>query len=230
MTASRLTHRLRLFGQFFFSVRRRGLGRTLRISLLEFWCEWRFSADTARIIPVDQLDMGDDARRHAVEYFPSSYLIMHEALGHGLVDAREKVFVDYGCGMGRALLFASTLPFKRIVGVEASRELCRAAATNLSRYYAKVGKRTPEWNIVSVDARQFEIPDDASVFYFFNPFDASVLGEVADRIVASVRRAPRPCTAVYAKPVHESVFSERGFTRLPRASDDFVIYTLGLQP
>jgi predicted RNA methylase len=224
---ARLTSRFRLFNQFFSSVRRRGTLRTLRISWFEFRFGRKFSAGTAHVIHVSDLDLTDEARAHAQDYFPSSYLVLHEALARGPIDCRERVFVDYGCGMGRVLLFASTLPFKTIIGVELSSALSEIATANLERHYKESRKTAPAWRIVTSDARHFDVPDDASVFYFFNPFDATILSEVADRLVASVKRAPRRCFVVYAKPVHDSVFSTRGFMRLPPDNPDFVILSLG---
>lgn len=229
MPSTTLASRFQLFGQFFTSVKNRGLARTLEISWFELAYERRFSAETAFIIPASTLDADADARSHAQDYFPSSYLVMHEALAGGSLDCRGQVFVDYGCGMGRALLFASTLPFARIIGVEMSAGLSAAAKANLERYYSKAGKSDPPWSVVTSDARRFEVPDDATVFYFFNPFDAEVLSEVIDRIVASMHRAPRRCTAVYANPVHGAVFREHGFSQQQPMAADFSIFVRDAQ-
>lgn len=202
------------------------MSRTFRIAAYELWYERKFGANTSSVVPSAQLDFHEEARRHAQDYFPSSYLFMHEALSNGGIDWHARSFVDYGCGMGRALLFASTLPFK-IIGVELSPTLAAAARRNLEKYYARARKSSPEWSVEVADARQFDIPPEASVFYFFNPFDAAVLGEVADRIVASFRRVPRRCLVIYVKPLHEAVFIDRGFARLAPSSRDFSLFSLG---
>jgi SAM-dependent methyltransferase len=225
-----LTAKFQLFKQLFPSLRNRGMLRTLHIALYEAWYEWKFRTDTAAIIPVARLDLDDEARDHAQDYFPSSYLFLHEALARGRIDCAGGVFIDYGCGMGRALLFASTLPFRKILGVELSPHLCVMARRNLERYYARIGKSSPEWSVLTADARRFEPPPEASVFYFFNPFDAVVLGEVADRIVASLLRWPRHCVVVYAKPIHEHVFAVRGFARLPESSVDISLLSVPCAP
>jgi len=219
------TDKLHLMGHFFGSVRRRGVMRTIRISLYELWFERKFGAATGLVIPVDRLDYDEEARSHAQPYFPSSYLFLHEALAAGTLDCRNHVFVDYGCGMGRALLFASTLPFKRIVGVELSPSLCQTAMQNLERYYRLCGKTTPEWQVVNADARLFLIPDDATVFYIFNAFDAVIVGEVLDNIVASVHAHPRKCYLIYTNPIHERLITERGFEKIANHTPDYVIYT-----
>jgi hypothetical protein len=70
------------------------------------------------LIPVKRLGYFGEASAHAQPYFPSSFLFLHEILCRRRIDCHDAVFVDYGCGIERALLFASTLPFKKIIGVE----------------------------------------------------------------------------------------------------------------
>ena len=69
-------------------------------------------------------------------------------------------------------MFASTLPIKRMIGVELSQSLCVAATEKLERLYRKSGQFDPRWTIVNADARVFVVPDaNANLFYFFNPFE-----------------------------------------------------------
>jgi SAM-dependent methyltransferase len=217
--------RLRLLKHFFSSARRRGLLRTLRIALYEIWFERKFGGATGVVIPVDRLDCGEEAQAHAEPYFPSSYLFLHEAFVDGPLDCGGQVFLDYGCGMGRALLFASTLPFKRIIGVEVSSFLCETATQNLKRYYGLQHKKEPQWSIVNADARMFEVPDDVTFFYMANPFDAVVVDDALKNIVASLNRATRKCYLIYANPQHEELLMNWGFKKIELFSTDFVIYT-----
>src|SRR5262249_16540884 len=50
------------------------------------------------------------------------------------VDPRGLTFVDFGSGKGRALLCAAARPFKRIVGVEWSTDLCAIARRNVELF------------------------------------------------------------------------------------------------
>ena len=55
-----------------------------------------------------------------------------------ILPAREvephDVFLDIGCGMGRAVYqAAANYPFKRVIGVELSHELTQAARRNIER-------------------------------------------------------------------------------------------------
>lgn len=213
-----------MIGQFLRSTQNRGLARTLKIAGYELWYERKFGAPTGTIISAEHLDFDSEARSHARDYFPSSYLFMREALAQ--IDPNGQVFVDYGCGKGRAMLFASTLPFKQIIGVELSPSLAEQARSNLSRYYRRTGKTSPSFSIAIADARNFNVPPDATILYFFNPFDAAILTEVADKILFSVREAPRVCTVIYVKPVHETIFIEHGFVKQSSSCTDFSLFKL----
>jgi hypothetical protein len=221
-----LLKKLRLFRHFFSSLRKRGVWRTLKMSIFELYHERRLRADTSYVIPRQQLDGDKDALNHATDYFPSSYLVLYEAFSSIRSECRDAVLVDYGCGMGRALMVASSLPLKRMIGVEISQSLCAAATTNLKRLYDESNRFGPTWSIVNADARAFVVPEDANLFYFFNPFDSIVLGQVASNIIESVRKVPRKCTVVYANPIYEAEFTSRGFCKLSRSLKDFAVYSL----
>src|SRR5262245_8979156 len=227
---ARLASKIHLALHFFGSVRKRGLWRTLKVSLFELYYDAKFGARTGYVIPAGQLDGESDARRHSTDYFPSSYLVLREAFVRGPIDCRDRILVDYGCGLGRAVLFLSNLPFKKIIGVELSPSLAAAAAANMRRYYAKHCKTDPVWDVINIDARQFPVPDDADLFYFFNPFNAQVLGAVLDNIIVSVRRRPRPCFIIYANPLHAGEMTSRNLRRLAWPATDFLVFAVEADP
>jgi hypothetical protein len=223
---ARLSQKLCLMRQFFSSLRKRGVWRTLRITIFEIYYEYKFSADTSYIIPSQKLDGADDAKTHATDYFPSSYLVLHEAFSWLGQTCRNAVLVDYGSGMGRTLMYTSTLPLKRLIGVEISKELCAKASANLDRLYRKSKRTSPSWSIVNADARFFDVPDDANLFYFFNPFDEVIMRQVIDSICRSARKVPRKCTIVYANPLHESELTSQEFRKVYGQNGDFAVFQM----
>jgi len=66
-------------------------------------------------------------RRPRVEYKPSGIAFVRAALGRLDIAHAQYSFVDLGSGKGRALLLASHLPFRRIIGVEFSPKLTAIA-------------------------------------------------------------------------------------------------------
>lgn len=198
--------RLRLASQFFISARTRGVFRTVQIALYELWFDYRFGRSTGIVIPVRSLDYDDE---DAECYFPSSYLFLTEIFR--AIDCTDRVIIDFGCGMGRVLIFACTLPFARVIGVEMSKALCEAARRNLAKQ-----KRC---EIVHADARYYQIPDDADLFYLANPFEGPVVNCVLDNIEQSLQRRPRVAHLIYSHPVHDQLVTGRGFASILNTRD-----------
>lgn len=129
-----------------------------------------------------------------VHYQAVSYGDMRELL-QLLAIGPSDVFLDYGSGMGRAVCLAATYPFKSVIGVEISAELCGIARRNLSQARGKL--RCRDVRILEGDAADYQIPDEASVFFFFNPFRGSVLSKVLDNIARSVRESSRKIQVIF---------------------------------
>ncbi len=124
-----------------------------------------------------------------VAYTPLRYPALRKIIGAlPLKDGRD-VFLDFGCGMGRALAVAAQRPFKRIIGVEISVPLLSLAETNLNRLHPRPLCR--DIQLINADATKFPIPDDVTIIYFYNPFHGSTLSAVLDNIRASAKRMPR---------------------------------------
>lgn len=107
-------------------------------------------------------------------------------------------FADIGCGKGRVLVAAARhYRFRRVIGVELSADLHRAATENIDRMRAP---RSPI-ELVHADAGAWPIPSDVTVFYLFNPFIGRPFRDFAANVVASQREVPRPVRIVYVYPV-----------------------------
>jgi hypothetical protein len=112
------------------------------------------------------------------------------------IACEEYTFIDYGSGKGRALLLASEYPFKRIIGLEFSPDLHRAAETNIHLYRSRSQKC---WNIQSLnlDFTQFSLPQEPLVLYFNHPCRGRVLDEVMTRIGEFLLTSPHPLYLAY---------------------------------
>lgn len=62
---------------------------------------------------------------------PTHPAVLRNILENLGAEPRDFTFVDFGSGKGRALLCAAAFPFKRIVGVEWSPDLCAIARRNI---------------------------------------------------------------------------------------------------
>jgi SAM-dependent methyltransferase len=118
------------------------------------------------------------------------------------IDLSSTTFIDYGCGKGRALLLASHYPLRKIVGIEISAKLGQIARRNLAAYSAPDRKCT-QLSVETADALEWEPPHEPTLFYFYHPFEAELLGRVLDRIYRSVVEHPRPAYVLYVGAMEE---------------------------
>ncbi len=189
-----------------------GFANRVRHRIYTGYCERKFGVSTR----------GRTAEYSALEY---EYLLW--ALPAIPFPADEVVFVDYGAGKGRALAAAAAQPFRKVIGVEISGELVESARRNLARLKRQ---RAGQVEIHHADAAAFAVPDDANVFFFFNPFSGATLERVVERIRESWTAHPREmffiffnhgafdeCVATqrWLRKVHETSFC--GFYRLANA-------------
>ena len=124
----------------------------------------------------------------------------------------DYTFVDFGSGKGRALLLASEFPFKRILGLEFSPELHRAAEENIRRYISATQK-CRDIQSLNVDFANYALPPEASVLFFFHPCRTRVLSGVVAGIGRSLLSHPRPLYIAYVAPTPEQelLFASAGF-------------------
>jgi SAM-dependent methyltransferase len=158
---------------------------------LETYFEWTLGIATTRTISREAL--GYQCSEYGY-YGPSPYGNIRRILRALDLQAGRDVFLDFGSGKGRAVIAAGLHPFKRIIGVELSPVLHDIACRNLQR--ARKRLMCQHIEIVRSDAAEYQVPDDATVVYFANPFGVETLGAVLDNIQASLTRAPRSLSVI----------------------------------
>jgi hypothetical protein len=124
-----------------------------------------------------------------------SFYAFREAMRRFVRPGPSDVLLDYGSGMGRVLLMAATFPFRRIIGVEYSEGLNRAASRIIGSVECRL--RCKDVSLVTANAAEYVLPHDVTVLYFFNPFGGDILTRVCQRIRDSIREAPRAIKIVY---------------------------------
>lgn len=126
-------------------------------------------------------DLGLPADCH--EYTPVPYSCLR-AMFRAVPDSlRSGTLIDFGCGMGRVVVVGSRF-FRRVVGVEYSERLVQIAEANCKRCRSEV-------HIIHGDAGTLAIPDDATVFFFANPFSGEPMRRTLTNIRESLNRVPR---------------------------------------
>ena len=178
-----------------------------------------FGVNTSGLVAGRHLKSGHRHDRHATAYYgvaPSvlQSLVRRWRKSRPAAAMRETTFVDLGAGMGRAVLLASELGFKAVVGVELHPKLASIARKNVQRWRDE-GRECAPMRMVEADAIEFPLPDGPVLVFLFNPFGAVVLR----RLLKSWREAPgarsRALDILYVNNEQEAVLeSARGWMRL----------------
>jgi SAM-dependent methyltransferase len=148
-----------------------------------------------------------------VTYEASGWLDLRRALRKRAIRPTD-VFLDFGSGKGRVVYQAARYPFARVIGVEISPKLNDLARRNIERNRHKLACRNIE--LVTIDAREFEIPDDVTIVYLYHPFGGETFETVIGNIIESLDRCHRQLTLVYQMPWREDQVLATGRFKLIR--------------
>lgn len=171
----------------------------LRRNLGQLLFERRYGVRTADFVRLEEFGL---AHQDRVYYSPANWRTLRRTLPRHEVGEHD-VFIDLGSGMGRMVLeAASRYPFKRVIGVELSKELNDIARENVTN--TRLRLRCKDIDLVRSDVLDYEIPGDVSVVFLNNPFRGEIFAAVIERLIASVDRSPRPVTVIYFNPVEEA--------------------------
>jgi SAM-dependent methyltransferase len=182
-------------------------------------------------------DLGVDGE-HRVWHHPCDWIALWRALRRQRPQPQD-VFVDFGSGLGRALLIAGRFPFGRVIGVELSDRLAEQARRNVARSSGRM--RAGSVEVVTADALEWDIPGEMSFAFLYSPFTDELFARVFERILASLEQRPRLLRMIYDYPVeHNQVIGSgralpidtapRSFPPRLHQPDDVMITYLLLPP
>ena len=140
----------------------------------------------------------EDRDRYAYE--PTPYGVLQKLSESGWI-GRNDMLLDYGCGKGRVGLFLNAQTGCRSIGIDFNQDMVRAAEKNLE----KMPAAGTDVQFVWADAARYQVPDDATRFYFFNPFSLRILEFVMQKILESWYRAPREMLLLFYYPSSDYV-------------------------
>jgi hypothetical protein len=186
-----------------------------------------FGVRTSGLIAGRDLKSGHRHDRHNTAYYgvaPSVFqgLVRRWRRSGPEAPMDAYTFVDVGAGMGRAVLLASEMGFKAVVGVELHPTLAGIARRNVAAWsragsFSKDGTgsaRLP-MKIVCGDAVEFKWPKGPCVAFLFNPFGATVMRRLLDAMAGEFAGRARELDILYANNEQEWVLEGReGFERV----------------
>ncbi len=129
-------------------------------------------------------------------YQPTPYGRIEKAMRFLKPDEKD-VFVDLGCGKGRAVFLALTQKFKKVIGIESDRTTYDIAVRNAANFRGR--RKAGSLELLHMNASDFD-PSQGTVFFMFNPFGPTVLEKVLSNIERSLKRNPRRIRLIYYTP------------------------------
>lgn len=157
--------------------------------------------------------------RHNTAYFGVAPSVLHGLIArwrqtHPVAPINEFTFIDFGAGMGRAVLVASELLFREVVGIEINATLAQIARRNLA-LWRKAGRAQAPAHILCRDALDYKFPAGPCVAFLFNPFGAPVVRRLLLAIAKAFADRPGELDILYANNEQEAVLERHaGFKRL----------------
>ena len=161
--------------------------------------------DTSGLVPARHLAIGHANDEHVTAYYGVAPSILRSLIERW----RETVpahpissytFLDIGCGKGRALLVASELRFRNVVGVELNPKLATIARENVARWtHSHAADPTAPLlapiEVLEQDALELMLPAGPTLIFLFHPFEAPLLRKVLRRIESQLAEHAKANTA-----------------------------------
>jgi predicted RNA methylase len=194
-------------------------GLTRSTGLIDHPFDLAFGVRTSGLVAGRDLQSGHTHDRHATAYYgvaPSVFerLLERWRRTRPAASIEDTTFLDIGAGMGRAVLLAAEMPFRRVIGVESQPALVRIARRNLTAW-RKAGRSVAPMRIAEADVVEFDWPIGPAVVFLFNPFGAVVMRRFVRALARAYRDRAGQLDVLYVNNEQDWVFEQqRGFTRL----------------
>lgn len=213
------------FRKVFRNIRKVGLITTFRYIVSDLLFDMKYQIDTINTEQLDNLDIDSPNKAHGVYYEGTNAHIFKKAFSSFKINPPNSCFIDFGSGKGKAMFMAAEMGFGKVIGVEFSIELVEICRKNLEIFKAKSKGKT-EFEIIHMDASQYEIPTDANLLFFSNPFNEILTTKVIDNILRSHDRSPREMWVIHLYPQGNMAFAKHPRFHLEHESDDGFVFRL----
>lgn len=142
-----------------------------------------------------------------IKYEPIDYILLRRIL-RDLRLQKDDVFIDIGCGAGRAPCVAARKRIRKAIGIEYDPSLANIAARNAS----SMSGRRADITILNEDAARADY-SEGTVFFLYNPFGEQTLAAVVEKIRETTITPPRLVRIAYAHPKHAHVLERSGWLK-----------------
>jgi SAM-dependent methyltransferase len=151
----------------------------------------RYGTDTSGLIGGGSLAIG-----HAHDVYITGYSGIPPSRFEGAIDhwkstlgrarIEDYTFIDLGCGKGRAVLLASRLPFREVVGIELNPQLAAIALHN-AEHWQHIGEAQTPIRVEVGDATEPVLASGPTLLFLYNAFAEPLVHHLAENISRSRR-------------------------------------------
>ncbi len=163
--------------------------------------------DTSGLVPAKQLVTGHPNDEHVTAYYGVAPSILRALVAEWRATPPPEpigsyTFVDVGAGKGRAMLVASELPFRHVIGIELNPAMAAIAQCNLDLWLGAhltdpTAPPLAPTDLLEQDALAFELPRTPTLLFLFHPFEAPVLRSLLRRIETQFADRPGELDLLY---------------------------------
>ncbi|NWG32842.1 MAG: class I SAM-dependent methyltransferase [Chloroflexi bacterium] len=187
------------------NIRKVGLVTTLRYVISDLTFDLKYKIDTINTAQLDALKIDSPNKTVGNYYEGTNAYIFQKMISQVRLEPSRVTFVDFGSGKGKAMFMAAERGFRKVIGVEFSIELVETCRKNLEIFKAKSKSKT-EFEILHMDASEYEIPPEANLLFFSNPFNEELTRKVIGNILKSYDQTPREVWVVHLHPQGNMAF------------------------
>ena len=139
------------------------------------------------------------------------------------IDFRDFTFVDVGSGKGRIVLAASRFPFKKVIGIEYSKQLSEIAERNVAIFPA-TEKQCTDVELACADATEFPLPQGPLVLFLYNPFGKGIMEQFASNVATSFQQEQRRIIVIYFHALFADVWKSFPFMTEIQGTKEISVY------
>ena len=202
-----------------------GLFTTIRFVVSDFIFDYKYGVETINTKMLDELEIDSPNKVHGRYYEGTNAYLFKRMFSQVRVDIPNSCLIDFGSGKGKVMLMAAERGFPRVLGVEFSIELVEICRRNLEIFKRKTKSKT-EFEVVHMDAAEYQIPSEANLLFFSNPFDETLIEKVIANILMSLEKYPREIVVVHLFPQGNMAFVNHPRFQLEHESNDGFIFRL----
>lgn len=169
----------------------------------------KYGLNTVKPEKLKKLTIAEGDINKSSPYEAVSYYLLEKLLSSFRKISNADSIIDLGCGKGRVLAVAAHFGFTSVTGIDFAKELCEEAERNMKKVQQEF--KELECKIISSDVLNYQLQNNDSVFFMFNPFNKEILEKFLMKIESSVARFPRKIFFLYASPLHLDILLQHGY-------------------